>query len=98
MPRRGELDGFQCFSGLVAVVAGPVTLATGWPTVWSVVLTACGVVILGAAWRTRAPRPAVRPVSAPPTARHTTPSMYAASDDAQANIEGRLSVAETTDA
>ena len=43
-----ELDGFQLFSGLLAMIAGPVMLLMGAPTWWALLILASGTVVLGA--------------------------------------------------
>jgi len=45
-----RVDGFQLFSGILAVVSGPILLATGAPAGWSFLLIGSGVVLLVALW------------------------------------------------
>ena len=47
-----RVDGFQFFSGLMAVVAGPIILVTGaLAPGWSVLITVAGATVLWAQWR-----------------------------------------------
>ena len=46
----GHADGFPLFSGLLAVIAGPVMLAAGWPAGWAFLLLATGIVLVFAHW------------------------------------------------
>jgi membrane protein implicated in regulation of membrane protease activity len=41
-----ELDGFQLFSGLLAMIAGPVMLLMGAPAWWALLIVASGTVVL----------------------------------------------------
>jgi membrane protein implicated in regulation of membrane protease activity len=41
-----ELDGFQLFSGLLAMIAGPVMLLMGAPAWWALLIVASGAVVL----------------------------------------------------
>jgi hypothetical protein len=41
-----RLDGFQLFSGIAAVVAGPIMLAAGSPAGWSFLVLAAGLLLL----------------------------------------------------
>ena len=47
-----RLDGFEFFSGLMAVIAGPIILVTGTLAPgWSVLITVAGVLVLWAQWK-----------------------------------------------
>ena len=47
-----RVDGFQFFSGLMAVVAGPIILVTGaLAPGWSVLITLAGATVLWAQWK-----------------------------------------------
>jgi hypothetical protein len=50
MGRLHELDGFQLFSGLAAVIAAPIMLALGAPAGWSFLILASGIMLLAALW------------------------------------------------
>ena len=41
-----ELDGFQLFSALLALIAGPIMLILGLPTWWALLVVASGTVVL----------------------------------------------------
>jgi len=52
MLRSHHLDGFELFSGLVAVIAGPIILVTGTLAPgWAVFITVAGAIVLWAQWR-----------------------------------------------
>ena len=44
--RNHNIDGFQLFVGLLAVVTAPLMLAAGEPAGWSLLLLAAGIVVL----------------------------------------------------
>jgi hypothetical protein len=50
MSRLRNLDGFQLFSGILAVVAAPIMLVLGAPAGWSFLILAIGVVVLLTQW------------------------------------------------
>jgi hypothetical protein len=50
MSRFQELDGFQCISGVMAAIAGPVMLVLGAPAGWSFLIMGTGVLVLVAQW------------------------------------------------
>jgi hypothetical protein len=50
MSQWHQADGFQLVSGLVAMVAGPILLASGSPAGWSFLLMAAGALVLLAQW------------------------------------------------
>jgi hypothetical protein len=58
MSRWHQLDGFQLLMGVVALIAGPVMLATGFPAGWSLLVLAAGAVVLLAQWAIVAGLPA----------------------------------------
>ncbi|MGO9874080.1 MAG: hypothetical protein ACLPVY_09800 [Acidimicrobiia bacterium] len=50
MSRFRELDGFQLFSGVASIVAGPIMLVMGAPAGWAFLIMAAGTVVLVAQW------------------------------------------------
>jgi hypothetical protein len=50
MRRFHELDGFQLFSGVVSVIAGPVMLVMGAPAGWAFLIMGAGALVLVAQW------------------------------------------------
>src|SRR5690242_3283272 len=50
MSHLHELDGFQLLSTFLAVIVGPIMLATGAPAGWSFLLIATGITLLLAQW------------------------------------------------
>ena len=50
MRRFRELDGFQLFSGVTSLVAGPVMLLMGAPAGWAFLIMGCGALVLFANW------------------------------------------------
>ena len=51
MSHTQHVDRFPLVSGLTAVVAGPILLATGAFPGWSIVITAIGAIVLWAQWK-----------------------------------------------
>ena len=45
-----EVDGFQLFSGIAALVTGPVMLAMGAPAGWAFIVMTTGTLVLLAQW------------------------------------------------
>ena len=50
MRRFHELDGFQLFSGVLAVTAGPIMLVMGAPAGWAFLIMGAGLLVLVAQW------------------------------------------------
>ena len=50
MSRWQQADGFQLVSGVLALIAGPILLASGAPAGWSFLLMAAGALVLLAQW------------------------------------------------
>ena len=50
MRRFHELDGFQLFSGVASLTAGPVMLLMGAPAGWAFLIMAAGTLVLVAQW------------------------------------------------
>ena len=50
MSRFHELDGFQLFSGVASIVAGPIMLLMGAPAGWAFLIMGAGTVVLFAQW------------------------------------------------
>src|SRR5579859_3171084 len=50
MSRWHKADGFQLASGVLALIAGPILLASGAPAGWSFLLMAAGALVLLAQW------------------------------------------------
>jgi hypothetical protein len=48
--RSGQVDGFQLFSGVLALVAAPIMLASDAPAGWSFFLLSVGIVLLLCHW------------------------------------------------
>jgi len=50
MRRLHELDGFQLFSGVASIIAGPVMLLMGAPAGWAFLIMVAGILVLVANW------------------------------------------------
>src|SRR3974377_284593 len=50
MHRLRELDGFQLFSGVASVIAGPVMLLMGAPAGWAFLIMGAGILVLVPNW------------------------------------------------
>jgi hypothetical protein len=50
MRRFQELDGFQLFSGVTSIIAGPIMLLMGAPAGWAFLIMGAGTLVLVAQW------------------------------------------------